>query len=235
RGGGLLAVRRGLLDAGGPGALAARGLLGPDPGRAVRAARPGDAQPGGHGQPAHRRRAPAAGPRPCPGRGGRPRADQRPRGPRLHPHPGLPPPGPPRLARPHVRAAVAAAELTSDPVALVYTYILACLHWIAVGDWAAADAGLPRVLEAGNRAQLHRMVDQAVLLAAVCRYLTGRFEEAGALSKDARAPAFCLSLPGSFEESAARSEDPRPARRNRHDPMAELWGLVLLAEARLRT
>jgi hypothetical protein len=89
--------------------------------------------------------------------------------------------GHPRLARAHVRAAVTAAELTSDPVTLVYTYILTCLHWIAVGDWPAADAGLPRVLEAGNRAQLHRMVDQAVLLAAVCRYLTGRFEEAAAM------------------------------------------------------
>jgi hypothetical protein len=107
---------------------------------------------------------------------------------------------------------VTAAELTSDPVALVYTYILTCLHWMAVGDWAAADAGLPRVLEAGNRAQLHRMVDQAVLLAGICRYLTGRFGEAAAMGEDARASA-----------------------RDRHDPMAELWGLVLLTEARLRT
>jgi DNA-binding SARP family transcriptional activator/predicted ATPase len=117
-----------------------------------------------------------------------------------------------RLARPHVRAAVDAVERADDPVAVVYTYILACLHWIAVGDWAAADAGLPRVLETGNRARLHRMVDQAVLLAGVCRYLTGRFEEAAAMSEDARVAA-----------------------RDRHDPMAQLWGVVLLAEARLRT
>jgi hypothetical protein len=117
-----------------------------------------------------------------------------------------------RLARAHVRAAVAAAERASDPVALVYTYILSCLHWIAVGDWAAADAGLPRVLEAGNRARLHRMVDQAVLLAGISRYLTGRFGEAAAMGEDARVAA-----------------------RDRHDPMAELWGVVLLAEARLRT
>ena len=94
----------------------------------------------------------------------------------------------------------------------MYTYILSCLHWIAVGDWAAADAGLPRVLEAGNRARLHRMVDQAVLLACICRYLTGRFGEAAAMAGDARVAA-----------------------HDRHDPMAELWGLVLLAEARLRT
>jgi DNA-binding SARP family transcriptional activator len=117
-----------------------------------------------------------------------------------------------RLARPHIRAAAATVERVSDPVALVYTYILACLHWMAVGDWAAADAGLPRALEAGNRARLHRMVDQAVLLAGICRYLTGRFGEAAAMGADARA-----------------------AGRDRHDPMAELWGLVLVAEARLRT
>jgi hypothetical protein len=116
-----------------------------------------------------------------------------------------------RLARAHVRAVVDAAERTSDPVALVYTYILTCLHWMAVGDWAAADAGLPRALEAGNRARLHRMVDQAVLLAAICRYLTGRFEEAAAMGADAGAAA-----------------------RDRHDPMAELWGLLVQAEARLR-
>jgi len=117
-----------------------------------------------------------------------------------------------RLARAHIRAAAAGAEQASDPVALVYTYILSCLHWMAVGDWAAADAGLPRALEAGNRARLHRMVDQAVLLAGICRYLTGRFGEAAAMGADARAAA-----------------------RDRHDPMAALWGVVLLAEARLRT
>jgi predicted ATPase/DNA-binding SARP family transcriptional activator len=117
-----------------------------------------------------------------------------------------------QLARPHVRAAVAAAERAGDPVAVVWTYILACLHWLAVGDWAAVDAGLPRALEAATRARLHRMVDQVVLLAAVGRYLTGRFGEAAAMSEDARAAA-----------------------RDRHDPMAQLWGLVVLAEARLRT
>jgi hypothetical protein len=117
-----------------------------------------------------------------------------------------------RLARPHVRAAVAAAERAGDPLAVVWTYILASLHWLAVGDWAAVDAGLPQALEAGNEARLHRMVDQVVLLAAVGRYLSGRFEEAAAMATDAGAAA-----------------------RDRHDPMAQLWGLVLLAEARLRT
>jgi tetratricopeptide (TPR) repeat protein len=117
-----------------------------------------------------------------------------------------------RLARPHIRAAVAAVERAGDPVAVVWTYILACLHWLAVGDWAAVDAGLPRALEAGTQARLHRMVDQVVLLAGIGRYLTGRFGEAAALAGDARAAA-----------------------RDRHDPMAQLWGVVLLAEARLRT
>jgi predicted ATPase/DNA-binding SARP family transcriptional activator len=116
-----------------------------------------------------------------------------------------------RLARSHVRAAVAAAGRSSDPVAVTWTYIVACLHWLAVGDWAAIDAGLPRALEVGTGARLHRMVDQVVLLAGIARYLTGRFEEAAAMAADARAAA-----------------------RDRHDPMAELWGLVLLAEARLR-
>ena len=111
----------------------------------------------------------------------------------------------------HVRAAVAAAGRTSDPVAVTWTYVVATLHWLAVGDWAAVDAGLPRALEVGTGARLHRMVDQVVLLAGVCRYLTGRFEEAAAMAADARAAA-----------------------RDRRDPMAQLWGLAVLAEARLR-
>jgi predicted ATPase/DNA-binding SARP family transcriptional activator len=116
-----------------------------------------------------------------------------------------------RLARSHVRAAVAAAGRSSDPVAISWTYIVASLHWLAVGDWAAVDAGLPRALEAGTGARLHRVVDQIVLLAGVCRYLTGRFEEAAALAADARAAA-----------------------RDRRDPMAQLWGVLVLAEAGLR-
>ena len=116
-----------------------------------------------------------------------------------------------RLARSHVRAAVAAAGRTSDPVAVSWTYIVASLHWLAVGDWAAVDAGLPRALEVGTGARLHRAVDQVVLLAGVGRYLTGRFEEAAAMAADARAAA-----------------------RDRRDPMAQLWGVLVLAESRLR-
>ena len=62
-----------------------------------------------------------------------------------------------RLARPYVRAAVAAAGRSSDPVAVSWTYVVACLHWLAVGDWAAIDAGLPRALEAATGARLHRV------------------------------------------------------------------------------
>jgi predicted ATPase len=116
-----------------------------------------------------------------------------------------------RLARRYVRAAVAAADRSSDPVAISWTYIVACLHWLAVGDWAAVEAGLPRALEVATGARLHRVVDQVVLLAGVGRYLTGRFEAAAAMGAEAAASA-----------------------RDRHDPMAELWGRVVLAEARLR-
>ena len=117
-----------------------------------------------------------------------------------------------RLARSYVRDAVAAAGRTSDPVAVSWTYIVASLHWLAVGDWAAVDAGLPRALEVGTGARLHRAVDQVVLLAGIGRYLTGRFEEAAAMAADARAAA-----------------------RDRRDPMAQLWGVLVLAESRLRS
>jgi hypothetical protein len=116
-----------------------------------------------------------------------------------------------RLARPHIRAAAAAAERSSDPVVVTWTYVVASLHWLAVSDWAAVDAGLPRALEVGTRARLHRIVDQVVLLSGVGRYLTGRFEEAATIADDARATG-----------------------HDRRDPMAELWGLLVMAEARLR-
>jgi predicted ATPase/DNA-binding SARP family transcriptional activator len=117
-----------------------------------------------------------------------------------------------RLARSHVRAAVAAAGRSSDPVAVTWTYVVACLHWLAVGDWAAIDTGLPRALEVATGARLHRMVDQVVLLAGIGRYLTGRFEQAAAMAEEARVVA-----------------------RDRRDPMAQLWGILVLVEARLRT
>jgi predicted ATPase/DNA-binding SARP family transcriptional activator len=117
-----------------------------------------------------------------------------------------------RLARTHTQAAVAAAERTSDPVAVVWTQIVASLHWLGVGNWAALDAGLPRALEVGRGARLHRYVDQAILLGGICRYLTGRLQEAEAMAAEAR-----------------------DAGRDRRDPMVQLWGLLVLAESRLRT
>jgi hypothetical protein len=117
-----------------------------------------------------------------------------------------------RLARRHVRAAAAAAGRTTDPMAVTWTQVVASLHWLGVGDWAALDQGLPRALEVGREARLHRMVDQAILLGGVCRNLTGRFDEAAAMGEEARV-----------------------AGRDRRDPMVQLWGLLVLAESRLRT
>jgi tetratricopeptide (TPR) repeat protein len=116
------------------------------------------------------------------------------------------------LARRQVRAAAAAAGRSTDPLAITWTQVVASLHWLGVGDWAALDNGLARALEVGRRARLHRMVDQAILLGGICRYLTGRFEEAAAMSAEARA-----------------------AGRDRRDPMVQLWGLLVVAESRLRT
>jgi hypothetical protein len=97
-------------------------------------------------------------------------------------------------------------------VAITWTQIVASLHWLGVGDWPALDAGLPRALEAGYEARLHRAADQVVLLGGVCRYLTGRFEEAADMAAEARA-----------------------AGRERRDRMVQLWGLLVLVESRLRT
>jgi predicted ATPase/DNA-binding SARP family transcriptional activator len=117
-----------------------------------------------------------------------------------------------RLARRHVRAAAAAAARTSDPMAVTWTQVVASLHWLGVGDWAALDAGLPRALQAGREAGLPRMADQILLLGGICRYLTGRFEEAAAMAAEALA-----------------------AGRDRGDRQVHVWGLLLLAESRLRT
>jgi hypothetical protein len=51
-----------------------------------------------------------------------------------------------------------------------------------------------------------------MLLAAICRYLTGRFAEAEAMAAEARA-----------------------AGRERHDSIVFLWGLLVLIESRRRT
>ena len=95
-------------------------------------------------------------------------------------------------------------------MAVTWTQIVASLHWLGVGDWPALDAGLPRALEAGSRGRLHRAADQAVLLGGVCRYLTGRFRGRGHGRRGAPPAATAMT-----------------AWSN--------WGLLVLAESRLRT
>lgn len=73
------------------------------------------------------------------------------------------------------------------------------------------DARAPTALAAGAGARLHRLADQVVLISAMCRDLTGRFDEAAAMATDARA-----------------------ADRDRHDPVVQIWGLLVLIESRLR-
>jgi hypothetical protein len=117
-----------------------------------------------------------------------------------------------RLGDRHVRAAAGVAEQAGDPFTITWTQTVSSLHWLAVGDWATLDAGLPTALEIGTRAKLHRSVDQALLLGAICRYLTGRFAEATAMAAGGLA-----------------------AGRERRDPLVTLWSLVLSSEIRLRT
>jgi hypothetical protein len=117
-----------------------------------------------------------------------------------------------RLADRHVRAAVAAAQQAGDPFTVTRTQMVGSLHWLGVGDWSMLGAGYSKALQAGARAKLHRSVDQALLLGAICRYMTGRFEEAIAMAGQGMA-----------------------AGRVRHDPMVTLWGLLIMIESRLRT
>jgi predicted ATPase/class 3 adenylate cyclase len=115
------------------------------------------------------------------------------------------------LGRRQVRAAVDAVDRAGDPVTICWTQLVGGLHWLGVGDWAVLDARAPKALAAGAAANLHRLADQVVLLGSVCRYLTGRFDEAAAMADDIRASG-----------------------RERRDPSVHLWGLVTLMESRLR-
>jgi predicted ATPase/DNA-binding SARP family transcriptional activator len=116
-----------------------------------------------------------------------------------------------RLSRRQVRAAVDATDRAGDPVTICWTQLLGALHWLGVGDWTMLDARAPTALAVGAAARLHRLADQVVLVGAVCRYLTGRFDEAATMAAEARA-----------------------AGQARHDPAVHLWGLLVLAESRLR-
>jgi predicted ATPase/DNA-binding SARP family transcriptional activator len=110
-----------------------------------------------------------------------------------------------------VRAAVDGAARCGDPVAVTWTQVVGGLYWLGVGDWAALDAGVDKAVRASTDAKLHRSADQVLLIGAICRYLTGRFEAAVAMAAEATAPS-----------------------RERRDPVGHLWGLLIQAEARLR-
>ena len=116
-----------------------------------------------------------------------------------------------RLSRRQVRAAVSAADRAGDPVTICWTQQVGGLYWLGVGDWTMLDARAPAALAAGAAARLHRVADIVVLISALCRYLTGRFDEAATMAAQARA-----------------------AGRDRHDPTVHLWGLLVLLESRLR-
>jgi predicted ATPase/DNA-binding SARP family transcriptional activator len=116
-----------------------------------------------------------------------------------------------RLSRRQVRAAVSAADRAGDPVTICWTQQVGGLYWLGVGDWTMLDARAPAALAAGAAARLHRLADIVVLISALCRYLTGRFDEAATMAAQARA-----------------------AGRDRHDPTVHLWGLLVLLESRLR-
>jgi hypothetical protein len=116
-----------------------------------------------------------------------------------------------RLGRRQVRAAVSAADRAGDPVTICWTQQVGGLYWLGVGDWTMLDTRAPTALAAGAAARLHRLADIVVLISALCRYLTGRFDEAAAMATQATA-----------------------AGRDRHDPTVQLWGLLVLMESRLR-
>jgi predicted ATPase/DNA-binding SARP family transcriptional activator len=116
-----------------------------------------------------------------------------------------------RVARRYVQAAVNAADRAGDPVTICWTQVMGGLHWGGVGDWTMLDARAPTAMAAGAGARLHRLADQVVLVSAMCRDLTGRFDEAAAMAAEARA-----------------------AGRDRHDPVVQIWGLLVLIESRLR-
>ena len=111
-----------------------------------------------------------------------------------------------------VRAAVIGADHCGDPVAITWTQVVGGLYWLGVGDWAALDARVAKALQAGSGARLHRSADQVLLIGAICRNLTGRFESAASMAAEATTAA-----------------------RERRDPVVHLWGLLVQMESRLPT
>jgi predicted ATPase/DNA-binding SARP family transcriptional activator len=116
-----------------------------------------------------------------------------------------------RLAARHLRAAGAAGERAADPFTACWLGIMGGLHWTGVGDWAAVDAVTTRALAILRRTPMHRWADEVVLLRGVAHYLTARYPEATAAAAEGMASG-----------------------RERRDPVAHLWGLVILMETALR-
>jgi predicted ATPase/DNA-binding SARP family transcriptional activator len=116
-----------------------------------------------------------------------------------------------RLAARHLRAAGAAAERATDPFTVCWLGIVGGLHWIGVGDWAAADAVTARALASLRQTPLHRWADEVMLLRGIGCYLTARYPEAAAAAAEGMASG-----------------------RDRRDPIVHLWGLVILMETALR-
>jgi predicted ATPase/DNA-binding SARP family transcriptional activator len=112
-----------------------------------------------------------------------------------------------RLARHHMSAASAGAELTDDAFTACWVGIVGGLHWLGVGDWAAVDAATARVQRLPERTPLHRWTDEARVVSAAACYLTARYPEA-----TAAATAAVVSS------------------RARHDAVVQFWGLIILIE-----
>jgi hypothetical protein len=116
-----------------------------------------------------------------------------------------------RLARHHLSAASAGADLTDDPFTACWVGIVGGLHWLGVGDWAAVAAAAARVQRLPERTPLHRWTDEARVISAAAFYLTGRYPEA-----TAAVTAVVVSS------------------RARHDAVVLFWGLIILIETGLR-
>jgi predicted ATPase/class 3 adenylate cyclase len=117
-----------------------------------------------------------------------------------------------RVGRRQVRSAVDAADRAGDPVTICWTQLASSLHSLGFGDWTMLEARAPKALKLGAEAKLHRLADDVVMIIAIGRYWTGRFDDATAMAADARAAA-----------------------QDRHDPVLQFWALLVLLETRLRT
>jgi predicted ATPase/DNA-binding SARP family transcriptional activator len=117
-----------------------------------------------------------------------------------------------RLARRQLHLADATADRDGDPFTVCWVAMLGGLHWTGAGDWAAVDAAAARVERLGPRVRMHRWADEMLLVQAVARYLSARYEQAAAAATEVLAAA-----------------------RDRRDPIIQFWCLLILIETTLRT